>query len=240
MIRCRSQQHTREFHAWRRRTVGVPSSITRPHDACILWSTPSVPTITAPRPDRPMDGGEADTGCGAGSANVRCPGSGASSTVLDAAAMRRSHGQWAPHIHVALRRGASPSRAHALGDAREVRPDTPDRARGFPFIFPRCPCPTVRARTRSQPKSSAPRGDRSFDRRLGGERSGGPGVVQPSRTCQRMNRRGAPDVRRAKAMRQQPPTSVSAEGVYHAPRSSAVQRLPPLHLHCGCRVQRSS
>jgi len=41
--------------------------------------------------------------------------------------------------------------------------------RQFPFFFPRCPCPTVRARARSQPKSSAPRGssreDPSVDRR---------------------------------------------------------------------------
>lgn len=165
-----------------------------------------------PNEDRPMDGGEADTGCGAGSANASCARevAGVRREQYSTRCCRYASVAWAPHIHVALRRGASPSRAHALGDAREVRSDTPDRARLFPLFFPRCPCPTVRPCARAE--SSAPRGDPSFDRRLGGERRGGPARRRPAQQDVPADEQARRP--RAKATRQQqPPTSVSAEGV---------------------------
>jgi hypothetical protein len=164
-----------------------------------------------------MDGGEADTGCGAGSANASCARevAGVRREQYSTRCCRYSSVAWAPHIHVALRRGASPSRAHALGDAREVRSDTPDRARLFPLFSPRCPCPTVRPCTRAEPAKifRAARGSiiRSAPRR-GAKRRGGPARRRPAQQDVAADEQARRP--RAKATRQQqPPTSVSAEGV---------------------------
>jgi hypothetical protein len=162
-----------------------------------------------------MDGGEADTGrgCGAGSANASCARevAGVRREQYSTRCCRYSSVAWAPHIHVALRRGASPSRAHALGDAREVRSDTPDRARLFPLFSPRCPCPTVRPCTRAEPAKIFRAARGSIIR----ERSGAgvqPGVVQPSRTWQRMNRRGDPGRKRRASSSLRPPSPRRGSG----------------------------